>query len=89
MTIYSIQETAINANNVHSSRYMSFYDSRDKAEKAISVMALEELDNWKDNDAVEVVHHGNYTFDVNYYHDIRRERIDERRIYHIVNVEVH
>ena len=89
MIIYSIQETTINANNVHSSRYMSFYDSRDKAEKAISVMALEELEDWKDNDAVEVVHRGNYTFDVTYYHDTRRERIDERKIYHIVNVEVH
>ena len=89
MIICAIQEISINADNVHTYRYMSFYDSKDKAEKAISVMALEELEDWKNNDAVEVAHHGNYTFDVTYYHDSRRERIDERKIYHIVNVEVH
>lgn len=89
MIIYSIQETTITADNVNSSRYMSFYDSRAKAEKAISIMTLEELEDWKDNDAVEVAHRDNFTFDVTYYHDTRRQKIDERKIYHIVNVEVH
>lgn len=89
MIINVIEEISINANNVHNSRYMSFYDSRDKAEKAISIMALEELEDWKDNDAVEVVHRGGYTFDVNYYNDDARTKLNERKIYHIVNVEVY
>ena len=89
MTIYAITQVSINANDVHNTRYMSFYEHKTSAEKALATMEAEERSDAEVCGATVVSHSDYHSFTVDFYNNDTLDKIIERKIYSIENVLVH
>lgn len=89
MTIYAITQISINENNVHSTTYMSFYEHKTGAKKALKVMEDDERSDAEVCGATVVSHSDDNSFTVDFYNNDNLDKIIERKIYSIQNVVVH